>query len=224
MLEFLAWDHILDFWNKKIYNSGCAYLVWGILSDIYCGIPFFRVRAWMIFVDQGFRAIVKCRTFWITSFDAYFQCYEKSFPLSKKTTMCQKYKSRQIKIGRLSQGNGYLIFPLLEYYEPQISQKYPFTVETSIRGIIMFTIAFKLSVKTKIASLSLQIILQPAKKLSYPNRSLISRGLNQDYAAIIYKFIIQLSILNWWHQCWGRMLVTNYLVGLRCWWPTLYID
>ena len=75
-------------------------------------------------------------------------------------------------------------------------KKYPFTVETSIHGIIMFTIAFKLSVKTKIASLSLQIILQPAKKLSYPNRSLISGGLNQDYAAIIYKFNIQLSILN----------------------------
>ena len=78
-----------------------------------------------------------------------------------------------------------------------MSQKYPFTVKISIHGIIMFTIAFKLSVKTKIASLSLQIILQPAKKLSYPNRSLISRGLNQDYAAIIYKFNIQLPILNW---------------------------
>ena len=74
---------------------------------------------------------------------------------------------------------------------------------TSIHGIIMFTIAFKLSVKTKIASLSLQIILQPAKKLSYPNRSLISRGFNQDYAAIIYKFNIQLPILNWLHQCWA---------------------
>ena len=90
--------------------------------------------------------------------------------------MCQKYKSRQIKIGRLSQGNGYLIFPLLEYYKPHIicgilHKKYPFKVETSIHGIIMFTIAFKLSVKTKIASLSLQIILQPAKKLSYPNKS-----------------------------------------------------